>query len=498
MQLHPGAIIGGKYRLERPLASGGMGAVWVARHTDLDVDVAIKFIGEAHSSSPAMRVRFVREAKASAKICSAHVVHVLDYGLENDTPFFVMELLEGEDLGVRLKREGRLPLNETARILIQIAKGLRRAHEAGFVHRDLKPSNIFLARMDDGEIVKILDFGVAKETSTPVGESTKTGEIMGSPHYMSPEQICESKNTDARSDLWSLAVILFRAITGELPFPGDACGVVMARILTAAAPMPSRFMSNLPPELDGFFRRAFQRDPDLRFQSAREMAEAFTVAAHVEQGAPSWSVVGMAKTLPQRDLVRASMPTVKVAPSSTLLAPFDLTLRSATPSSNDAPSRTVLLEPAHADAGGTLTATLSEIDLSRTKPKRRPLIVWGLGASSVMGAVVGWFLLASVFDNRAPQTSADAVQFSAAGAIPIAAQAAQPAAEEAPADPQPVNTVDGGLEEQVGAAEALGGAAPSATAAAQAPALSTAPLDTSATRANRPAAQARKRPRLGF
>lgn len=518
MQLIPGAIIGGKYKLERPLASGGMGSVWVARHTDLDVEVALKFIGDAHVASPTLRTRFEREAKASAKISSSHVVHVLDYGLDGDTPFFAMELLQGEDLGARLKREGRIAPDALARLLFQIAKGLRRAHEAGFVHRDLKPSNIFLARIDDGEIVKILDFGVAKETSQPVGESTKTGEIMGSPHYMSPEQICESKSIDARSDLWSLAVILFRALTGELPFPGEACGVVLARILTATIPMPSDMVSDLPPSLDHFFRRAFQREVDLRFQSAREMAEAFAEAVSAKTP-PSWSI---ARTGPI-STSRPSMPTIKCAVSSTLPVALDSTLRSPEPGEGSA--RTMLLTPATtvspltpvtpltpsawgsaapADAGGTLIVTLTDIHGERPKP-RRPLVVWGLGASAVAGAVAGWMLLASVFGGPSPHEAAGGPAYTMAGVVaaPAAQPTSGPSSGEAPgklvapaeleaampaAAPDVITTPASGTSPASGAPNV----APLSSSPA-APASSAAPP-----RVNRPPSPIRKGPRLGF
>ena len=284
MQPQPGAVVGGKYRIERPLARGGMGSVWVARHVQLGSEVALKFLDASFAASAAHRTRFEREARAAANLKSPHVVHVSDYGFEGDAPYLVMELLEGEDLNQRLHRVGRMSLPETGRILTQAAKALRKAHEAGIAHRDLKPANLFLARVDDEEVVKVLDFGIAKEQHAAVGEATKTGEIMGSPHFMSPEQIRAEKDLDHRTDIWSMGVILFRMLVGVLPFPGDQVGPVLAKILTDALPQPTRIAPDLPPAIDTFFLRALSRDRAQRFQSIAEMVEAFQLAAGSRSG----------------------------------------------------------------------------------------------------------------------------------------------------------------------------------------------------------------------
>jgi eukaryotic-like serine/threonine-protein kinase len=284
MDLESGLVIAGKYRIEQQLAAGGMGSLWVARHLQLDVPIAVKFMDPANADSPVAQQRFEREARAAANLRSMHIVHIQDYGVTDGVPYIVMELLHGEDLGRRLKRHRRLPLAQTAKILTQTAKGLRRAHEAGVVHRDLKPANIFLARTDtndDEDIVKLLDFGVAKEMMAAInGESTRTGELIGSPHYMSPEQIRGARDLDYRSDLWSLGVILYRSITGYLPFTGDAIGEVMAKIIADPLPVATKVAPDLPPSIDAFFERAFAREREHRFQSARELADAFAMLSH--------------------------------------------------------------------------------------------------------------------------------------------------------------------------------------------------------------------------
>ncbi|WP_437594308.1 protein kinase domain-containing protein [Sorangium sp. So ce1000] len=277
--LAEGSVIAGRYRLDRVLARGGMGSIWVARHLQLDAAVAVKLMAPEYAASSTARARFEREARAAAQLKNPNVVHVHDYGIEDDTPFLVMELLDGEDLETRLSREGRLSRAATLSIVTQVCKALRRAHEVGIVHRDLKPANLFLSRQDEDELVKVLDFGIAKAQGTLLaGNETKTGTLVGSPYYMSPEQVRRSKTLDWRSDLWSVGVIAFRCLTGGLPFPGEEIGEVFVAICTEDVPLASSVVPQLGPDVDGFFARALARDPALRFQSASELAEAFGAA----------------------------------------------------------------------------------------------------------------------------------------------------------------------------------------------------------------------------
>ncbi|XXZ63312.1 protein kinase [Sorangium sp. So ce341] len=272
------------------LARGGMGAIWVGRHVQLDAAVAIKLMAPEYAASSTARARFEREARAAAQLKIPNVVHVHDYGIEGETPFLVMELLDGEDLETRLAREGRLSLSATLGVVAQVCKALRRAHEMGIIHRDLKPANLFLARQDDEEIVKVLDFGIAKaQGALLAGKETKTGTLVGSPYYMSPEQVRRSKTLDWRSDLWSVGVIAYRCVTGRLPFPGEEIGEVFVAICTEDVPLASSLAPELGPEVDRFFSRAFMREPERRFQSASELAEALSAAAAApgaETGAP--------------------------------------------------------------------------------------------------------------------------------------------------------------------------------------------------------------------
>jgi serine/threonine-protein kinase len=286
MPLFEATVIAGKYCLERELASGGMGAVWVARHLALDERVAVKFMAGTLPQTAEARARFAREAQVAARLRGPNVVEVLDCGVDGDLPYLVMELLQGEHLGDRLRREHRLPLPAVASIAAQVARALTRAHAAAIVHRDLKPANLFLARVDGEEVVKVLDFGIAKALSGPAIEATNGDVLLGSPQYMAPEQARASRGIDHRADLWSLAAILFRALTGLPAFEGTSAVDVIVQICTGPTPVPSRVAPELPPELDAFFLRALDRDPARRFASAREMAEALGNIARSAEGRP--------------------------------------------------------------------------------------------------------------------------------------------------------------------------------------------------------------------
>ena len=279
-RVREGTVIAAKYRLERSLARGGMGSIWVARHLQLDMLVAVKFMDGQFAATPDGRARFEREARAIGMIQSPNVVHVNDYGVHDGAPYMAMELLKGEDLGTRIRREQRLSVQVTADVLGQVCKALRKAHEAGIIHRDLKPANIFLVREDDEDIVKVLDFGVAKMIGLgEAGDATRTGMVIGSVHYMSPEQARGMKDLDQRADLWSIGIIAFRALTGQLPFPGDQVGDVIVKICSEPVPLASSFRPGLGPTADAFFARALARRPDERFQNARELGAALAALA---------------------------------------------------------------------------------------------------------------------------------------------------------------------------------------------------------------------------
>jgi eukaryotic-like serine/threonine-protein kinase len=267
-------LVAGRYALTRMIGRGGMGEVWEARHHSLGTLVAIKFIDARHVASPQALARFQNEAHAAAAIQSRHAITVIDHGVtDTGRPYIVMELLSGESLQSRLERVGRLTPPETVHIVTQVSRALSVAHAARIVHRDLKPDNIFLTRDEEGEIAKVLDFGIAKLGLGGMPSATRTGTLLGTPYYMSPEQVREAREVDARSDIWSLGVITFQCMTGSLPFAAQTVGDLFLQICTMPVPLPSQFARDLPPALDVWFLHATEREPVRRFASAAEAAD---------------------------------------------------------------------------------------------------------------------------------------------------------------------------------------------------------------------------------
>ncbi len=280
MEPSAGVIVADRFRLVQPLGQGGMGAVWMAQHTGLDVPCALKFIHDEAAKSPDLRARFEREAKAAAQLRSPNVVQILDHGVWEGKPYIAMELLEGEDLARRLHKRRPLSPRETLSIASQVGRALTKAHAVGLVHRDLKPANIFLVQDDEQEIAKVLDFGVAKIKETGVADTTQTGMVLGTPYYMSPEQARGSRDIDHRSDLWALAVVVFQCVVGKLPFRGEALGDIFVKIIVEPLPVPSVMAgaAGVPPGFDAWWARAASRDPAERFQTPKAFTDALALA----------------------------------------------------------------------------------------------------------------------------------------------------------------------------------------------------------------------------
>jgi serine/threonine-protein kinase len=280
-----GTVVGGKYRLESPIGQGGMGSVWRATHTILESPVAVKFLETYGSARQEMGKRFLREAKLAGGLKHRNVVHILDFGVMDDgQPFMVMELLEGQSLGDRIDDGPDLEPIELLDIMAKVLSGLAAVHEAGIIHRDIKPDNIFLVRDAEGLYPKLLDFGISRGAESDGSDTrvTRTGAVMGTPLYMSPEQARGMKDIDARTDLWSVGMILFEGLSGgELPFEAEHMGDILIRVATEDAPSLATRRPDLPKEVVSIVDRALSRPREKRFESARQMRDAVVKAIEV-------------------------------------------------------------------------------------------------------------------------------------------------------------------------------------------------------------------------
>lgn len=275
-QLEAGQILANKFQIEKVLGQGGMGVVVAARHLQLEQKVALKFLLPEAAQHGDTVQRFLREARAAVKLRSEHVAKVLDVGtLDTGSPYIVMEFLQGDDLSTHLERQGPLPVEEAIDYVMQACEGLADAHKAGIIHRDLKPANLFLTTRSDGSpCVKILDFGISKLNEGIEKGITKTTEIMGSPQYMSPEQLRAARLTDARSDIWALGVILFQLLTGQMPFERETLPELFTAIVLDTPPSPRSLRGDLPEGLALIMLRCLEKDPAHRYQSVAELAAA--------------------------------------------------------------------------------------------------------------------------------------------------------------------------------------------------------------------------------
>jgi serine/threonine-protein kinase len=312
--LAEGQTIAGKYVLLRQLGEGGMCIVYEAEHVGLRQGLALKVLKPELAGDPGCVARFEREARAAAQLRSPNVARVFDVDwLPTGQPYITMELLVGQDLGGELSKSGRLPIELAVDYVRQACAGMSEAHAMGIVHRDLKPENLFLTELGiltDRKLLKILDFGIAKNVSDNARRLTAPDAVFGTVDYMSPEQIRSASKVDHRSDLWSLGVILYELLTGRTPYHGDARSVI-AQIVSDPVKPPTVLVPDLPPSLVATVMKALQKDPAKRFQSADELREALQGYGDFE---PITSVI--ARLPPQSVPRRAarSVPSGSVAP----------------------------------------------------------------------------------------------------------------------------------------------------------------------------------------
>jgi serine/threonine protein kinase len=306
--VRPGDIIAGKYRVERLLGKGGMGVVVAATHLDLLELRALKFMLPTALPDAETIERFLREARAASRLKTEHVARVHDVGrLPDGSLYMVMEYLEGSDLGAKCRQGGVLSVEEAVLYIVQAADALAEAHAAGIVHRDLKPANLFVTQQPDGTpCIKVLDFGISKvlDSTGADYDMTKTHTVLGSPHYMSPEQMHSSRDVDPRSDIWSLGVILYALITGKLPFRGRSITEIVANVMLSPPVPPSHLAPNVPPGFDAALLRCLERDRNARYANVGDLARALyafapPIAGHTIQ-----------RILRLTSAPRAAMPSV--------------------------------------------------------------------------------------------------------------------------------------------------------------------------------------------
>jgi serine/threonine protein kinase len=275
-----GDVLAGKYRVEKVLGSGGMGVVVAARHVQLDVLVALKFMTDEALADAELARRFLREARAAARLRSEHVARVSDVGtLESGAPYLVMEYLEGSDLAELLSNTGPQPIGSAVEFIAQACDALEEAHRAGIVHRDVKPSNLFLTTRPNGTpCIKVLDFGISKVerlgSSTAKLYSTQPRSLLGSPFYMAPEQMRAARDVDARADIWALGATLYELLTGRLPFEAESLLDLAFRVANSEPTAPREMRPEIPWVLEQIVVRCLQKDPDDRFASAAALAGA--------------------------------------------------------------------------------------------------------------------------------------------------------------------------------------------------------------------------------
>ena len=273
----PGSLIDNKYRVEELLARGGMGVVYAATHTVSSKRVALKWMLPALGQIKGARERFIQEACATARIAHPNIVDIYDVGSENGSAYLVMEYLRGETLADRMCRQ-RLPVVDAVALLMPALRGVAAAHKHGVIHRDLKPENIFLCFTEYGEELepKVLDFGISKITSDEVRNLalTHSGAVLGTPYYMSPEQVRGSRDVDHRADIYAIGVILFEALTGERPFDAETYNELILKIATEPLPSIAAINPELDPRLVAIVERAMARDPKDRFPDVKSLAQA--------------------------------------------------------------------------------------------------------------------------------------------------------------------------------------------------------------------------------
>jgi eukaryotic-like serine/threonine-protein kinase len=413
--LAAGTVLAGKYRVDRVLGQGGMGTVLAATHLTLGQQVALKLLLAEYVNNAQIVERFVREARSAAALRGEHVCRVSDVGaLEDGTPYLVMELLEGSDLAGLVAAHGPMPVALACDHVLQSCVGVAEAHALGIVHRDLKPANLFLTQRPDGTpLIKVLDFGIAKAPNDTSFSLTRTASVMGSPGYMSPEQLRSSRDVDVRSDIWSLGVILFELVSGMQPFRAESITELAIRV--TLDPMPP-LVGQMPHGFDEVVSRCLAKDPAHRYPDLAHLAQA--LAAFASPG--GWELANRVARL----LSGAKLSTAGMAPL-TAPAPHGGVPPTSPPAPGTGPmqpARGALSVHSVHSAPTTMGSAASSVVTERAGRSRAAR--WGIIAGAaivVIGAGVG---------IMATRGGGDRAASTAAPVAPV-----EPAPRPAPADP---------------------------------------------------------------
>jgi serine/threonine-protein kinase len=450
----PGDVIAGKFQVEEVLGAGGMGVVIAARHLVLRQRVAVKLLLPQALRLPDASARFVREARAAVAIQSEHVARVLDVGaLDSGAPYMVMEFLAGTDMAKVLRRRGPLPIPEAIDFVLQAGEAIAEAHALGIVHRDLKPGNLFLTTRPEGSpLVKVLDFGLSKmtlpEDGAPEASLTATDLVMGSPHYMSPEQVRSLKRVDARTDVWALGVILYEMLCGRRPFPGASLTAVSASIVADQPPSVRGQRWDVPEALEAAIMGCLEKDPDRRTPTVAHLAQALAPFAPPSAWPSVERIVRLLSVGPALTASGAGLPRAEAASISGTRP----SLVNAAPAASEMASAPSAAAAASVDAMVDAPTTVRASTWDRSQRiSQRSRIAWIAAGSGVLLAAViaiAWTRRTPAPSPSTPAAAPSAVASEPAAAAPIestvptatppeVAPAPPPAASSAAPAPQP-------------------------------------------------------------
>ena len=424
--LAPGTVISGKYRVEQPLGTGGMGVVVAARHLELNQNLAIKVLLPSASTSEEATTRFLREGRAAAQLTSPHVAKVHDSGrLPSGAPYLVMELLRGRDLRAILSEVRRVPLAQAIEWALQAAHALSEAHGLNIIHRDVKPANLFLAETSAGQQIKVLDFGVSKQLDSTEADLTKTTSAVGTPRYMAPEQMRSPRLADARGDIWALGIVLYELTTGQSPFQGDSVTALCFDVMERTPAPPSQLNPALPTSFDAIIARCLEKDPNDRFQS---MAALATALGAIAPGSRSSGLFNVAATEPASSAPRATPVFATLDPGPT----------------GHGPRTEPLVQPLFPELPPQDTMrSWDTTAVPRTAPKRPsrlPLVALGIGIGVGVATLVGVL----VEDSKAssPSAASSASSSTAQASPTMLLSAAQASASPPPEPPPPATSLE--------------------------------------------------------